>query len=664
MTHTGWRDVILDEFVPNVNKLTIAIDPDNLLTEEKLLFELKKRGFDLFNFDDHIEFRYLYELKYRSLWDQGKEPSQAVVLRLSSPELKNLPYDLLQAGRIVTFSLGNIFPNFSYSVIEKINHKFLDALFDAQNNHSPYELGDNATKDFILNYIFNICPKSINNDVELLHTLLRIHYNKINIPPIFSIRLVQILKDKNLFRDWPLDIIISEERAFFSFLQERWPIFLDGLSNDKYILKESSDYNLKYEGPILLPFNHKDIYAYLDNLFVEGKLIPVKKTVINIESYQWIRSGISENKDVDEQIRINRLLEMTTVPAVESSYSEWLSFAMKWAELRFMVNTTNYIDELNRFNQISSTLQISFTKWLINHYSVLINYPPTKPVMLHHIPRYLERKMRSKVNTKLALVIVDGLSFDQWVTVKQILHEQYPSYTMEESAIFAWIPTLTSVSRQAIFSGKSPNLYPNSINTTEKESDLWSHFWENAGLSCREIGYQRSLGDGNVRDILDEKFDLNQTKVLGLVVDKVDKIMHGIQTGSKGMHNQIKQWCQEGFLSSLINYLLDNGYQVWLTSDHGNIECKGKGCPSEGAIAETRGERVRVYSTTELRDRFARSFPFAIKWDPVGLPDNYYPLVVEGSDAFVKEGEIIVGHGGISMEEVIVPLIMFEKRSY
>lgn len=263
----------------------------------------------------------------------------------------------------------------------------------------------------------------------------------------------------------------------------------------------------------------------------------------------------------------------------------------------------------------------------------------------------------------LALVVVDGLSLDQWVTIKKVLHEQDPNLVMKESATFAWIPTLTSVSRQAVFSGRTPISYPKSINTTNNEGNLWRQFWEDNGVSRQKIAYQRSLGDGNVCEILDDSFNLNQTKVIGLVVDKVDKIMHGMQLGASGMHNQIKQWCEGGFLFSLIEYLLDNNYQVWLTSDHGNIECNGKGRSFEGSIAENRGERARIYPTLELRDSVAKTLPFAIKWNPIGLPPGYFPLVTEGDDAFVKEGETIVGHGGISMEEVIVPLVKFEKRS-
>jgi len=127
------------------------------------------------------------------------------------------------------------------------------------------------------------------------------------------------------------------------------------------------------------------------------------------------------------------------------------------------------------------------------------------------------------------------------------------------------------------------------------------------------------------------------------------------------MHNQIKQWCRGGFLLSLVNHLLSLAYQVWLTSDHGNTECQGKGSPSEGVIAETRGERVRVYPTPELRASVVRSFPFAQEWQTFGLPCNYFPLLAGGRDAFVKEGESTVAHGGISIEEVIVPFVKFER---
>ena len=679
---SSWRDAILNDFVPNVSKLTLVADPDSLLTEERLAIELRNRGFDLIEFNDSVEFRYAYESKYRSIWDQGEHTDLVVILRLQDSELEELPYDLLNAGRKLAFDLGSLFPNMSYPVIENLDGSFLDALFDAQKKYTPDRMGDNATKDFILRHVFGIAAELISNEVDLFRTLLRLHYKtcmdaqmpraqgcagaaKIQIPQSLADRLVQVLKVHSSFHAWPLDEIVPDDEAFFAFLQERWPVFLGRLDATNRVREDSNEYGLKYPGPEVLPFDHHDIRVYIDNLFVEGKLTPVQKTDVAIDEQSWIRSGIVDAGKDNEAVRIFRLFELveSAQPTVDSRYSDWIAFALKWAELCALVHGGCEPEENSRFHQIGDALNGTFAEWLNAHYASLINLPPTNPAMLHHVPRRLAREMEDTTDGRVALIVVDGLALDQWATIRHILQEQDKSLVVRESATFAWIPTLTSVSRQAIFAGKPPIYFPSSINSTNSEGNLWKQFWEGVGLSRLDIAYQRGLGDGDVASVLDATLHPGRTKAVGLVVDKVDKIMHGMQLGAAGMHNQIKQWCHNGFLGSLIGYLLDHGYQVWLTSDHGNIECRGKGRPSEGVIAETRGERVRIYPTPELRASVTSKFSFAHEWLPVGLPPDYFPLVAGGSDAFVSPDETIVGHGGIAIEEVIVPLVKFERRA-
>lgn len=662
---SNWRDAILNNFVPNVSKLTLVADPDSLLTEEKLALELRRRGFELVEFNDPVEFRYAYEAKYRSLWDRGEHTDLVVVLRLQDSELEELPYDLLQAGRKLAFDLGGLFPNLSYPVIEKLDRSLLDVLFEAQRKSPPDRLGDNATKDFILLHVYGIVAALITNEVELLRALLRLHYTRTQIPKALSVRLVQVLKGHGSLQAWPLDEIVPDEEAFFAFLQERWPVFLRRLGAADQVREDSPNYALTYPGPEVLPFDHQDIRVYIDNLFVEGKLAPVQKPEISIDAGSWIRCGIIEVCAEDDEVRISRLFELVEkeLPTIESRYSDWLNFAQKWAELSALVHCVPIEAYKNRFREAGGTLNITFAQWLRSNYTNLITLTPTSPAMLHHVPRRLARDLEDAKNKRVALLVIDGLALDQWVTIRQILQEQDASLVMRESATFAWIPTLTSVSRQSIFSGKQPLYFPSSINSTNNEEKHWKQFWEGVGIPRLDIAYQRGLGDGDVASVLEASIHPGKTKVIGLVLDKVDKIMHGMQLGAAGMHNQISQWCKGGFLGSLVGYLMDHGYQVWLTSDHGNIECCGKGRPAEGVIAETRGERVRIYPTPELRSQVASKFSFAYEWQPVGLPSGFYPLVAGGNNAFVKEGEIIVGHGGCSIEEVIVPLVKFERKT-
>ena len=660
-----WRDTILNDFVPNVSKLTLVADPDCLLTEEKLALELRGRGFDLIEFSDPVEFRYAYESKYRSIWDRGEHTDLVVVLRLQDAELESLPYDLLQAGRKLSFNLGDLFPNLSYPVIEKLDRSLLDSLFEAQRKSPPDRMGDNATKDFILRHVFGIAAELIGGEVELLRALLRLHYGKLQIPLMLAERLIQVLKGHDGFKAWPLSEIVPDDEAFFAFLQERWPLFLSRLGSAHQVREDSPEYGLKYPGPDRLPFDHQDIKVYIDNLFLEGKLTPVEAKGIEVDAGSWVRSGIATSGVDDDELRISRLFGLVEkeLPTAEARYSDWTAFALKWAELSSLVHCGNSTEYQTRLREIGDALNTIFAAWLADHYSSLINLPPTNPAMLHHVPRRLARDIEDSGSSRAALIVVDGLALDQWVTIRQLLQKQDANLVMRESATFAWIPTLTSVSRQSIFSGKPPLYFPSSINSTNSEEKLWKQFWEGHGLSRLDVAYQRGLGDGDAAGVLDSAIHPGKTKVVGLVVDKVDKIMHGMQLGSAGMHNQIKQWCHAGFLSAMVGQLLDYGYEVWLTVDHGNIQCDGKGRPSEGVIAETRGERVRVYPTPELRAQVAGAFPFAHEWQPVGLPADYFPLVAGGRDAFVNPGDAIVGHGGVAIEEVIVPLVKFERRT-
>jgi len=662
---SSWRDAILNAFVPNVCKLTLVADPDFLLTEEKLVLELRERGFDLIEFSDPVEFRYVYESKYRSIWDRGEHTDLVVALRVQNAELESLPYDLLRAGRKLSFNLGDLFPNLSYPIIEKLDRSLLDSLFKAQCKSSPDRMGDNATMDFILRHVFGIAAELITNDVELLRALLHLHYGNLQLPTILADRLIQVLKDNHEFKSWPLSAIIPDNEAFLAFLQERWPIFLSRLGSTNKVQEGPRQYYLKFLGPDRLPFDHQDIKVYIDNLFLEGKLTPVEAKGIAVDAGSWVRSGIATLAVDDDELRISRLFSLIEkeMPIAKARYSDWIAFSLKWAELSSLVHCGNNTAYQTQLRKIGEALNTTFAAWLADHYSSLINVPPTNPAMIHHVPRRIARDIEESNSNRAALIVVDGLALNQWVTIRQILLKQDTNLVIRESATFAWIPTLTSVSRQSIFSGKLPLYFPSSIYSTNSEEKLWKQFWVGHGLSPLDVAYQRGLGEGNATSVLDFTIDPRQTKVVGLVVDKVDKIMHGMQLGSAGMHNQIKQWCQGGFLVTLIGQLLAYGYEVWLTADHGNIQCEGKGRPSEGVIAETRGERVRVYPTPELRNQAAESFPFAHEWQPIGLPENYFPLIAGGYDAFVNQGEVIVGHGGISIEEVIVPLIKFERKT-
>jgi len=664
---SSWRDQILKEFTPKVARLTLVADPDGLLLEERILEGIRERGFELIPFEDQITFRYAYESKFRSRWDRGEHTDLVVVLHSQESDLGALPYDLLQAGRKLSFNLGDIFPNLSYPVVTAMDRGELDALYEAQTRYAPGQLGDNATKEFVLRHVFEIAPELIKQTSDLLRVLLRRHYRGQRIPAALDERFIQILRQNTQFDEWPLERLVADRETFFTFLQERWPIFLDreatkGISG----VREGGSYGLTIEGPVHLPFDHHDIRVYMDNLFVEGLLHSVPHDHAAALSRSWIGIGIQTAPIEDRSRRTGKLMDslQTSMPADDARHTEWFRFARGWAEL--ILQTNDQVEAVpkstaERIKDLQTQMDAAFTAWLLKRYAGLVNLPPVPPVMLHHLPRFLARQVGEDRQAKIALIVVDGLAMDQWLVIRGALASKKPGFRFRDQAVFAWIPSLTSVSRQAAFAGKAPIFFPNSIQTTDKEPALWAQFWADHGYTTNQVVTIKGLGDGSLESV-SEALSHPKARIAGLVVDKVDKIMHGMEMGTAGMHNQVGQWAKQPYLRALLDLLLDRGFRVYLTSDHGNIEAEGCGRPAEGAVADLRGERVRIYPDEVLRCQVKERFPAALEWDPIGLPEDCLALLAPHRQAFVRETEHTVCHGGISIEELIVPLVQIERR--
>ncbi len=660
--YPGWRGEILAEFPRALYRLTLVADPDELLTEEGVAAELGERGYETLNYEDPIAFRYAYEFNYRSRWERGEDAvALVVVLRGEANDLDSLPYDLLRTGRKLSFGLANLFPELSYPVVAALNRSDLDALYEARSIHAPDRLGENATRDFVLQHVFGIVPALIKTPSDLLRVLLRRHYKEWDVPETLDQRLVDLLRRSRRFEDWPLGEIVPSRVAFLSFLQERWPIFLDHLARSEgYEARESpAAYEVRSPGPKEIPFDNADVRVYVDNLFLEGFLRPVSHPEARHFTSRWVAAGLKTDPQADEKRRFEGLLENAeqSVPEPSARRGEWLSFARRWADLTALWHEGEPREPETKFLTLRERVDAAFSAWTLDRYGSLHNISPASPAMVHHVPRFLARSLESGGEEKAALVVVDGLALDQWVVLREALAGQLPGSTFDEGAVFAWVPTITPVSRQAIFAGSPPAYFPASIETTSKEAALWSRFWaDSLGLPEARVVYSNVLGNGDTGGV-EESISYPKVRVAGIVVRMVDEIMHGIKLGTSGMHDQVRRWAEEGYLGKLLKLLQERSFGVYLISDHGNIEATGIGRPAEGSIAGIRGERARVYSDTLLRAQVAERYPGALEWPDTGLPRDYLPLLAPGRTAFVPVGERPVTHGGVSLEELVVPFV-------
>lgn len=675
----SWRTLILREFTPElaqVSRLTVVSDPDELFLEQGVVEGLRHAGFDMVAFEDPVAFRYQFERNYRSVWDQGQPTNLVVVLRTASGTVEQLPFDLLAHARadrrVLSYSLAELFPNLVPAIVRGLDRRWFDRLWQAVTEHAPTSLGDRQTRDFILRHVFEVTPEQIKTPAHLLRMLLERHYKAITAPQAIDEHLVRSLESAGRWSGWPLSDIVSDRDTFFAFLQERWPRFLQRQLNPQSAVMTAEEpqfaYGMKVSGPLDLPFDHDDVRVYVDNLFVEGLLQPTQAPDGLPDG--WWKVGTARDPEESAEDRFDRLSVRVEreLPTTEAVADEWLAFTPRFAEwlaVRFSLGRKLSDDRRSSAGELHDKVEARFLQWLGAHYAALPSLGYLPPRMVHHIPLWLRKETATK--DKVALVVVDGLAWDQWAVVRRELeYRDSPEHSVDEAAVFAWIPTLTSISRQAIFAGKAPMFFEGSIKHLNKEEEHWRNIWAESGLLGPKVGYE-SQGKRSWDEFMTAvrvHAEHPHRKALGIVVYKIDKTMHDLEFdhGSAGMHAMVGHWAREGELQELIDLLLANGFRVVLTADHGNIETAGIGKPDVGKAAESRGQRVHIFSDERLRDDLHRKTGGSTLWAGPGLPESLLALFPPGRTGFVKEGPPIIAHGGPSVEEVIVPLVVIERH--
>ncbi|MHB8165993.1 MAG: BREX-3 system phosphatase PglZ [Sulfuricella sp.] len=659
-----WIDRILSEFPSDLARFWVAADPDGVLLDEQILSLLRERGFEVLPFEDSVAFRAEYEERYREAWDRNEEgPARALVLHLRSAETGELPWDYLRQARIVPLSLANLFSKLSYGVVRQVGAEHLADLFDAQSRHASQSLGEAATKEFVLTHIFHLSPHLMSRPEDLWRELLRLHYRDAGLPPVLAAHVAQILGERDAFNGLPIAELFSSKSALLRTVQDAWYRYLERIGVTGSRVGESLP--AEYVAKIEVPFEHPDVRVIVDSMFLDGTLHPLSVQGVPAGIPDWAKVGIVQDPAALRNLVLDGIKSLIdTLPTLESSHRDWSQLARRFGEIlsRFhgldMARAEGIRDSVVELQRLADEC---LHAWVAKHYADLPSLPVAKgPVMVHHVPRFLSMR-RSAGENKVALLVFDGLAIDQWIQIREHIAKHSPKIGFEEGACFAWLPTLTSVSRQALFSGLKPREFADSIETTAQEPTQWSRFWQDHGLRANEVIYRKGIKRVDQLEELETALSNPAIKVAGLVVDTVDEIVHGAILGKRGIANQIDSWCESGFVDRLFALLLDKGYHVYLTADHGNVEAVGVGRPNQGVIAETRGERVRVYRSEVLLSESAAACTGAIKLEIAGLPANFMPLFAGVRTAFVTQGEQLVVHGGISVEELIVP---FVKISY
>ena len=661
---SSWSDSLLNKLNLDGAFVYIVDDADGLCFEPLISNTFENKNAQLIDERDPLAIRLSFEQ-----W-RDKKATTPLLIRVSDDQVLNIPYDISVHAKRISFHLGEICPELDTQVLRHIPPSAFQLVIDALKVYRPGLLAPQASTDFILRHVYKIAPEVIQSNADVVRLLIRKHYIGIAMPAFFEQRLVTLLELNPKLKDWNFVALIPSKSQFFEFLQQQWSRYIASLRPNQ--ATENPLYSRK---DLVVPFDDADIRILIDNLFADGVLLPVTLDHNDLPEGHWAAFGIQTpyiNVDYERCKRLydqsNRDFETLDDSTISHEFWKEQSHGLGILNALSYQLTEDDIDPIKlkslkeKIALLNSKADALFESWLIKHFSALQTLPTVNvPLMLHKIPNWLASKVAC--DKKVCLLVLDGLGARQWPLLRKLLQEK-ASLQVEEHSCFAWVPTITSISRQALFSGKRPFAFADSLLTTSKEGSLWRDFWTDHGLTPNQVLFTKKAENLN-QEAWQNLIYPSDIKAAGIVINFVDEQMHGMKAGMAGLNSVVELWLNQWGFIDKITALINQGFEIVLTADHGSQETKGIGSISDGVKAETKGERVRIYNTSHTQLSSAESMDESVVAWPgpsFGLPQNCFPVLAKSAYAFKPKGDSVVGHGGISLHEVVVPLAVITSK--
>lgn len=389
----------------------------------------------------------------------------------------------------------------------------------------------------------------------------------------------------------------------------------------------------------------RECRAELIDLFMAGRLAPAEHSGAEIPP--WATVGVAQPTPV---ARVAALLDAPLEPP--GSLDDWVRVAQWWGEVRSGLALVNPVDQELEARAWGWWRQADeqFLAWLRSSYGTQLTRTWANwPASLDKIQPFLAKRQVS--SGRILTVILDGMGFTQWTRIRELASLR----VAHSGGVLAMLPTLTEVSRQAIAAGGLPIQFADSLRSTSKEPQRWTAAWDDAGVSTAWV----RIDGARSEEVAAIPF--GEVDVIGLVLSATDELMHSAELlGDIGLHAGLDAWVRSGVLTTILETAADHGYETWLTADHGNLAVEPIQEPREGAFVERAGTRARRYASKTLRDAATVQ---GVVWDELpGYPagESQRLLFAPGQTGW---GPSRLSHGGLSLDEVIVPLVQIEPPS-
>lgn len=395
------------------------------------------------------------------------------------------------------------------------------------------------------------------------------------------------------------------------------------------------------------------------------------------------QDSLVEQKTITEYQQEFRMLSMELGNL--RTYQDWATYykkIIKW-ELKFdKVFDNEYADLLQNQKEEAN---IQFAKFIENNYENWLN-SNEKPLMNHTLFREKVKPVLEKGKT--LLLVIDNLRYDQWKVIEPLFTKFY--HKISEDYLYSILPTATQYARNAFFAGLLPSeiekKYPDKwLNDNEEglkndyEHDFLRDQMRRIGVQNKNSKYIKILNADYEQKIFEEFSQYKNNDLLVVVYNFIDILSHAktdntivnqLIRDDKTFRSLTLNWFENSSLLKMIKLAAESGYQLVITTDHGMIDVKK---PSRVVGDRETSTNIRYKTGKSLsyeeKDVWAISNPEKL-FLPKGnvsskyifAKNNLFFAYPKNYNHFVNYYKNTYQHGGISLEEIIIPCAVLEPR--